>query len=740
MELRAQTTQLEDRPEVFVPVRPLTPQESDEREARKLYALGEMRLRDDRLVDATRIFEQALPFDPDATPIHKALVPLYLALGRSNDALGACRKILDLDPADYETWVIYAKQLKNRGELKAARTALTRAVGCKGLAERLDLRLQLLYDLGLLCEETQALDQALAALGEVVKILDDPQPLLDLGGINQAELRDQAASTYERMINLCIGAKQYDRALALFAEGRAKYPVLSRRLNYNLAKVHLSQGKPAEALEYLDAYLQGQPRGAEAYELRGTILKQLHREHEILPALEDYRKRDAHNLALWLLLARQYAEASRWKEGEREYLKLVEESPTPDVYRGLFTLYRDQFKNGAGMSRVLTLLNQAIEQAQKKRKGSDGDPQFAAKARAMLVGLRADAGLVRALLPAAQQAVGRAGRDQPSAVPSLHPQTLFFLAVLARRTHQLAEAEQFYRSCLKADSAGLQQQVIYSGLIDVLWQAHKYDALIEVCQQGLRQTPATDHLLFYNQLSRALLMQGKIEEGLTAADKAVTIAPEDDRFWALRNRVWVLYRAERYPKALTEAQAILKEFSQPGQVHEIRLLLSTVFSAMREFTKAEEQIQLVLKDDPNDATANNNLGYQWADQGKNLEEAERLIRKAIDLDQQQRKTQAVQSVDDEGENAAYLDSLGWVLFRRGRLDDARRWLEKAAALAGGEDDPTVWDHLGDLYMRLDDHGRARNAWQKAMELFHLEHRRTDDEHYREIKHKLQLLE
>src|SRR5262249_16155767 len=158
-------------------------------------------------------------------------------------------------------------------------------------------------------------------------------------------------------------------------------------------------------------------------------------------------------------------------------------------------------------------------------------PQSAAKARAMLLALREDLGLAKALLPAAQQML-RIGQV-------LHPQTLFFLAVLASRTHQLAGAEQFYRRCLDADRSPHREHLVYGGLIYVLWEAHKYEALVELCQQGLRQTQATNHLLFYDNLSQVLVLLGKMEEAVAAADKAVEISDEKTRLDARLLRLYV---------------------------------------------------------------------------------------------------------------------------------------------------------------------------------------------------------
>src|SRR6516225_12019290 len=136
-------------------------------------------------------------------------------------------------------------------------------------------------------------------------------------------------------------------------------------------------------------------------------------------------------------------------------------------------------------------------------------------------------------------------------------------------------------------------------------------------------------------------------------------------------------RAERWQQATAEGQALLKEYTQPGEINETRHRLANVYSTMGDFVRAEEQLQLILKADPNDATANNDLGYYWADQGRNLEEAERLIRKALELDRLQKKSVATMMEEDNSDNAAFLDSLGWVLFRRGELEAARAQLEKA---------------------------------------------------------------
>jgi Flp pilus assembly protein TadD len=122
-----------------------------------------------------------------------------------------------------------------------------------------------------------------------------------------------------------------------------------------------------------------------------------------------------------------------------------------------------------------------------------------------------------------------------------------------------------------------------------------------------------------------------------------------------------------------------------------------------------------------------------ADRNVRLDEAERLIRRAVDADR------AVAKRSGEEENAAYLDSLGWVLFRKGDLAGAREWLEKAAALPDGADDPTVWDHLGDVYVKLDLPDKAREAWQTSVKLYREDRRPKSAARRNEVEKKLKSL-
>ena len=94
---------------------------------------------------------------------------------------------------------------------------------------------------------------------------------------------------------------------------------------------------------------------------------------------------------------------------------------------------------------------------------------------------------------------------------------------------------------------------------------------------------------------------------------------------------------------------------------------------------------------PKNAQALNYLGYTYAEAGNHLDEAERLVKRALAI---------------EPEDGFYVDSLGWVYYRKGEYGKAAEQLEKAVNLTG--DDPTITEHLGDAYAKLgrDRAGRA----------------------------------
>jgi tetratricopeptide (TPR) repeat protein len=710
-----------ERPTIYKSA-PLSRHEIDRREALLQFALGLVCEREDRLVEAVQAFEKSARLDATQADVFKALVPFYVALDRPADALNANRKVLELNPTDFEAYYMCARLLKSQGKADEARDILRRGLVVPQIKDQPAAAQPMYFLLGNLLESANDYAGAADAYSKAAAILDHPESIIESLSVKRELLTLRAAELYERIGKMYVQARRFDDAIAAFEQAQKRFPDGAARLNFNLAHVCLERGEHGKALAYVDGYLRLQPQGMEAYELKIKLLQKLGKENEIIPWLEQASRADSFNMGLKLLLAKTYASHSQGQQAETIFVDLVGKAPSAEAYRGLLYAY-DQDQR-TGKLKALRLLNDTLGKISLDQPVSAQD---ATRAQALIDAIKDDGDLAKSLVKTAFTAVD-GGVD-------LRFKTVQVLAALADRHRRFVEAERFYRTGLR-QATGPSEALLYSGLLRVLWRERKYDSIVELCRQGLNHARFTNLSLFRGELARALARLGQVDQALAEVDRGLQAAADPDRFNFRMLRVRILTMADRFDRAEAECLAMLKEFQKPAETMETRYLLSGVYSAARNLPKAEEQLTLILRADPNNATANNDLGYLWADQNKNLKQAETMIRKAIELDREQRKTSG--STNDK-DNAAYVDSLGWVLFRLGQHDAAIRELERAASLPDGED-PTIWEHLGDVYHRLNQFDRARRAWEHALRLYESEKTRKMDHRYQELQRRYRLLE
>lgn len=131
------------------------------------------------------------------------------------------------------------------------------------------------------------------------------------------------------------------------------------------------------------------------------------------------------------------------------------------------------------------------------------------------------------------------------------------------------------------------------------------------------------------------------------------------------------------------------------------ITLSSIQDRGKKYKESEETLRYVLQLDPDNATALNNLGYFLTERNERLNEALGFIQRAVNI---------------EPSNSSFLDSLGWIYYKMGNLEMAKKYLEES--IVHDRRSATVREHLGDLYHRL---GRTEDAikqWQLALELTH----------------------
>ena len=164
----------------------------------------------------------------------------------------------------------------------------------------------------------------------------------------------------------------------------------------------------------------------------------------------------------------------------------------------------------------------------------------------------------------------------------------------------------------------------------------------------------------------------------------ITLAQMDTRLRRFSDAEQALDKAEQLSKKQED-----KEY--------VWFLRGANYERDKSYPEAEEQFKKVLASDPEHASALNYLGYMLADQNMKLDEALGYIKRAVDLDPT---------------NGAYLDSLGWAYFRLGKYELAEDSLLKASQKINT--DPTVHDHLGDLYQKTGRLKLAATNWERAL--------------------------
>jgi tetratricopeptide (TPR) repeat protein len=249
-----------------------------------------------------------------------------------------------------------------------------------------------------------------------------------------------------------------------------------------------------------------------------------------------------------------------------------------------------------------------------------------------------------------------------------------------------------YRKALKTDkTAALIRLNLSAALIkkdDLAGAIQELKKAIELDPSAVE--PHAILALIYTSQSKADLAAQEYEQALLKAAKQSPENPE------IQKNLGMLYaQQKRYAEAEQAFRIIVAASPEDAEAH---FILASVLYQMKKQEDTEAHLRKVIELQPDSHQALNFLGYLFAETGRNLDEAHTLISRALALDPQ---------------NGAYLDSLGWVYFKKGEYEKALSELKKAVALI---DDPVVYEHLGDVYRQLNDTGAAALNWKKSLEL------------------------
>ena len=262
---------------------------------------------------------------------------------------------------------------------------------------------------------------------------------------------------------------------------------------------------------------------------------------------------------------------------------------------------------------------------------------------------------------------------------------LYALGLLYLQVNQLDEAEQHFNRLTKLKKRVFDANYYLARIAEEKDELDKASDLYQGVHGGENYFDARI------RLSLILAKQGNVEKALTNI-RAIEKPKDSNRLILIQAEGEILTEVKRYQEAMKVFDEAIAEESHPDLLYSRAMLAEK----MGKLDLLETDLKTILADDADNATALNALGYTLADRTDRHEEAYGYIKRAYELNP----------------NDFYiLDSMGWVLYRLGRMDEAVDFLQRALAL---RNDPEIAAHLGEVLWVMGNKKAAKDIWETAL--------------------------
>ena len=474
-------------------------------------------------------------------------------------------------------------------------------------------------------------------------------------------------------------------------------------LQLTLGRLHLRDGKADVALPILEKVAQQVPWAAEPFVYLFEAQRALGRFDE---AGESLLAAAQINPRHWAALGQFYEGQDKWEEAAAAYAEAVGSARQPnrdlqiryaaalinideggkarDILNGLL-------KTTPNDTRVLFLLSAAER--------TDGDlPAAEATARRILAADPASIAGLRALVSALferydyrqiAEVVTPLLKD-PSRAKGREIEAASILVQLGIAQQQLARWDAAIAAYTTAKTLTPTDPEIDAYLVQAHLTARRYDRAEQMAREALARDAGQPRMVRLR--AQALLKAGKAAEANALLEAGVAKQPD--------NREFLVGLADLYAdqKRTDDAVRLLQQARKAfGDDEALTMRMANVYEAAGRLDDAEKELRRLMADDPLNADAMNSLGYMFADRGLRLPEAVELAQRAVKI---------------EPGNPAYLDTLGWALFKQGRFDEAAEPLGKAATVLTANS--VIQDHHGDLLAKRGQTVEAIAAWERAL--------------------------
>ncbi len=265
------------------------------------------------------------------------------------------------------------------------------------------------------------------------------------------------------------------------------------------------------------------------------------------------------------------------------------------------------------------------------------------------------------------------------------------LATVYRNQSKTQEAIAVYKEMIALGGDAAERG--YQGEVDAYRDAKMLPEATAAAQQAVQALPKSVDLQL--TLAGQLADTGKTKEGVALAKAQLNGTKRDRVVWLTLAQIFTrMHKWKDAGSAIDRAQKFSNTKQETSLIYFLRGALQ---ERQKHIDAAEQEFRQSLALDPDNALALNYLGYMLADHDQKLNEALQLVQRAVKLDP---------------ENGAYLDSLGWVHYKLGQYELAQESLQKAITLI--PKDPTVHDHLGEVYASTGHLQQAVAQWESSL--------------------------
>jgi tetratricopeptide (TPR) repeat protein len=448
----------------------------------------------------------------------------------------------------------------------------------------------------------------------------------------------------------------------------------------NLAYLYNEEGDSKKAVDVLQSFPDGE-RSGKLYAVLGYTFEQ---QKEFKHAIDAYKRAidlDKDNLDAQRGLANSLLGDNQIDAALAQYKQVADSDPQDaQAYLRMSEIYRRQGKYTEAMATLKkadSLVQDSLEVPYNEALIDEAEGKFDEAIQ-----------LLQGLVDKTQKPIATLSSSERN------NRSVFLerLGSIYRETGKNQQAIETFRKMMDLGDESAKRG--YSQIIDTYREDKQWNQATAAAQEAVKALPKEADLRMV--LAGQLADSGKVDEGIALAKAQLKGTAEDRDVYLQLSQIYArLRRWSDADEALDKASALS---SKPEDKKYDYYLRGSYLERQKKYEPAEEMFRKVLATDPRDAGTLNYLGYMLADRGVRLEEALGLIKRAV---------------QEEPQNYAYLDSLGWAYFKLGNYDMAEETLRKA--MDHNNNDPTVHDHMGEVYAKTGRLKLAAAQWERALE-------------------------